>query len=73
MNADTLITKEDALDIITQLGFTIEKDTEEGAILINTKTEQAVEFFCSDAVFLIDVIKWLCTQIKIQTELENIN
>jgi hypothetical protein len=69
MNAETLITKDDAINIIMKLGFKLIKDTDEGAIFLNKTTENEVEFFCDDAVFLIDVIKWLNTQIKIQTEI----
>jgi hypothetical protein len=69
MKVETLITKDEAINIITELGFQLLKNSDEGAILLNTTTENEVEFFCDDAVFLIDVIKWLGTQIKIQTEI----
>lgn len=69
MKIENIITKEHAINIILEMNFKLLRDTDEGAIFLNIITENEVEFFCDEAVFLIDVIKWLYVQIKIETEI----
>lgn len=73
MKLSDLVTRQDAINMIMEHGFELVEETFEGAILKNPNINEAVEFFCTDAICLSDLIHWFCAQTKMEVLKKNFN